>query len=98
MRWMEKRRPDSAEMLSGGVHGPRPRASGWKRKKGRGDMGGKADSAVITLARAPSAVPLSGQMIASLAAWPEPAPLPSPSLEALCPLVQSNQFLASPRG
>lgn len=26
--------------------------------------------------------PLSGQMVASLAAWPEPAPLPSPSLEA----------------
>lgn len=49
-----------------------------REKKAAATWRGKADSAVITLARAPSAVPLSGQMVASLAAWPEPAPLPSP--------------------
>lgn len=78
MRWMEKRRPDSAEMLSGVTMGHGLARVDGREKKAAATWRGKADSAVITLARAPSAVPLSGQMIASLAAWPEPAPLPSP--------------------
>lgn len=78
MRWMEKRRPDSAEMLSGVSMGHGLARVDGREKKAAATWRGKADCTVITLARAPSAVPLSGQMVASLAAWPEPAPLPSP--------------------
>lgn len=41
MRWMEKRRPDSAEMLSGVTMGHGLARVDGREKKGRGDMEGK---------------------------------------------------------